>query len=60
MMKSEFELEPGLSHYGCIVDLLSLDGQLKEANKVVKEMPMKPNVMVWGCLMVGVYVVLIG
>ncbi|KAL1208684.1 Pentatricopeptide repeat-containing protein [Cardamine amara subsp. amara] len=52
-MKSEFELEPGLSHYGCIVDLLSRNGQLKEAKKVVEEMPMRPNVMVWGCLMGG-------
>ncbi|CAN8240275.1 unnamed protein product [Cochlearia groenlandica] len=53
MMKSEFELEPSLSHYGCIVDLLSRDGRLEEAKKVVEEMPMKPNVMVWGCLMGG-------
>ncbi|KFK42118.1 hypothetical protein AALP_AA2G213100 [Arabis alpina] len=53
MMKSEFGLEPGLSHYGCIVDLLSRDGRLKEARRVVEGMPMKPNVVVWGCLMGG-------
>ncbi|ESQ27404.1 hypothetical protein EUTSA_v10018483mg [Eutrema salsugineum] len=53
MMKSEFGLEPRLSHYGCIVDLLSRDGQIKEAKLVVEGMPMKPSVVVWGCLMGG-------
>ncbi|CAA7013452.1 unnamed protein product [Microthlaspi erraticum] len=53
MMKSEFGLEPGLLHYGCVVDLLSRDGRLEEAKEVVEGMPMKANVVVLGCLMGG-------
>ncbi|KAJ0241426.1 Pentatricopeptide repeat-containing protein [Hirschfeldia incana] len=53
MMKSEFGLEPGSSHYGCVVDLLSRDGRLEEAKRVVEGMPMRPSVVVWGCLMGG-------
>ena len=52
-MKSEFGFEPGLSHYGCVVDLLSRDGRLEEAKVVVEGMPMRPSVVVWGCLMGG-------
>ncbi|KAF2285236.1 hypothetical protein GH714_039083 [Hevea brasiliensis] len=43
----------GLS--GCstmgMVDLLGRVGLLKEAREIVEGMPMKPNVVIWGCLM---------
>ncbi|XP_010540979.1 PREDICTED: pentatricopeptide repeat-containing protein At1g77170 [Tarenaya hassleriana] len=51
MMKEEFGREPGLPHYGCMVDLLGRAGRLKEAREMVEGMPMDPNVVVWGCLM---------
>ncbi|KAK6126466.1 hypothetical protein DH2020_039802 [Rehmannia glutinosa] len=41
----------GLHHYGCMVDLLGRAGLLDEAKMMVEEMPMKANVVIWGCLM---------
>ncbi|CAH9070006.1 unnamed protein product [Cuscuta epithymum] len=51
MMKSEYKIMPMLQHYGCMVDLLGRVGLLEEAREMIEEMPMKANVVVWGCLM---------
>lgn len=51
MMKNVYGITPLLQHYGCMVDLLGRAGLLNDARKMVEEMPMKPNVVVWGCLM---------
>ncbi|KAK7251533.1 hypothetical protein RIF29_34822 [Crotalaria pallida] len=51
MMKNVYGITPQLQHYGCMVDLLGRAGLLDEARKMVEEMPMKPNSIVWGCLM---------
>ncbi|KAK1421028.1 hypothetical protein QVD17_23075 [Tagetes erecta] len=51
MMKNEYKIEPWLQHYGCMVDLLGRCGLLEEAREMVKEMPMKANVVIWGSLM---------
>ncbi|KAF7819773.1 pentatricopeptide repeat-containing protein [Senna tora] len=53
MMKNVYGITPQLQHYGCMVDLLGRAGLLNEARKMVEEMPMKPNTVVWGCLMGG-------
>ncbi|KAL6511063.1 hypothetical protein OROGR_022187 [Orobanche gracilis] len=37
------KITPRIEHYGCIVDLYSRAGRLKEALQVLDEMPMKPN-----------------
>ncbi|KAF9590060.1 hypothetical protein IFM89_030372 [Coptis chinensis] len=42
-----------VEHYGCVVDLLSRAGRLKEAEDLINSMPMKPNVIVWGALLGG-------
>lgn len=36
-------LEPRIEHYGCMVDLLGRAGLLEEAEKLILEMPMKPD-----------------
>ncbi|KAK2979549.1 hypothetical protein RJ640_027413 [Escallonia rubra] len=51
MMKGDCKIKPKLQHYGCMVDLLGRAGLLDEAKEVVEGMPMKPNVVIWGCLM---------
>ncbi|KAG9449148.1 hypothetical protein H6P81_009113 [Aristolochia fimbriata] len=50
-MSAEYGIEPQMSHYGCMVDLLGREGRLKEAREVVRGMPMKPNSVIWGTLM---------
>lgn len=51
MMKDEYGIAPMLQHYGCMVDLLGRGGLLDEARDMVEGMQMKPNVVIWGCLM---------
>ncbi|XP_059287733.1 pentatricopeptide repeat-containing protein At5g66520-like [Lycium ferocissimum] len=50
-MKEAYGIEPGMEHYGCLVDLLGRAGLLEEARRVVNEMPMSPNVGVLGALL---------
>ncbi|XP_062000322.1 pentatricopeptide repeat-containing protein At3g29230-like [Rosa rugosa] len=52
-MERDFGVEPKLEHYGCIIDLLSRNGQLEEAVRLVKEMPYKPDIAIWGALLGG-------
>ncbi|KAK9108881.1 hypothetical protein Sjap_016941 [Stephania japonica] len=46
---------PSIEHYGCMVDLLGRAGQLKEAEELIRVMPMKPNAAVWGALLNACY-----
>ncbi|KAJ0765220.1 putative tetratricopeptide-like helical domain superfamily, DYW domain-containing protein [Helianthus annuus] len=50
-MQSVYGVEPGIEHYGCMVDLLGRSGQLKEALELITSMPLKPNAIVWGSLL---------
>ncbi|EYU20652.1 hypothetical protein MIMGU_mgv1a0263781mg, partial [Erythranthe guttata] len=50
-MRKVHRITPRIEHYGCIVDLYSRAGRLKEALVVVKNMPMKPNEVVVGSLL---------
>ncbi|PKU77744.1 pentatricopeptide repeat-containing protein At3g26782, mitochondrial isoform X2 [Dendrobium catenatum] len=50
-MRKEFKIEPGVEHYGCIVDLLGRAGHLDEAYGLIKQMKMKPDCVVWGALL---------
>lgn len=53
IMSRDYGILPRLEHYGCLVDLLSRAGQLKEAHEVILNMPMSPNGVVWGALLGG-------
>ncbi|KAL5846685.1 hypothetical protein ACOSQ3_010209 [Xanthoceras sorbifolium] len=50
IMKNVYQIVPRLPHYGCMVDLFGRAGLLEEAREMIGEMPMKANVVVWGCL----------
>nr|GMD73220.1 pentatricopeptide repeat-containing protein At3g62890-like [Ipomoea batatas] len=50
-MKSFYGIEPGIEHYGSLVDLLGRSGLLQEALELIRTMPLKPNVVVWGSLL---------
>nr|XP_011458561.1 PREDICTED: pentatricopeptide repeat-containing protein At3g21470-like [Fragaria vesca subsp. vesca] len=51
IMQKKYGLEAGIKHYGCLVDLLGRAGRLREAYSLVKNMPIKPNDMVWGAML---------
>ncbi|XXG78489.1 hypothetical protein AAC387_Pa08g2428 [Persea americana] len=40
-------------HYACIVDLLGRSGKLEEAEKIIDEMPIKPDKFLWASLLGG-------
>nr|XP_043626783.1 putative pentatricopeptide repeat-containing protein At1g17630 [Erigeron canadensis] len=50
-MKTEFRIEPEMEHYACMVDLLGRAGLFHEASEVARQMPIEPNVCVWGALL---------
>ncbi|KAI3469505.1 hypothetical protein Pfo_026168 [Paulownia fortunei] len=50
-MKTIYGLEPNIKHYGCMVDLLGRAGRLQEAEELIKSMPMKADVIIWGTLL---------
>lgn len=50
-MKEVYNLEPNIKHYGCMVDLLSRAGRLEEAEELIRSMPMKADVVIWGTLL---------
>ncbi|KAJ8536916.1 hypothetical protein K7X08_035317 [Anisodus acutangulus] len=52
LMRS-YNVKPTLKHYTCIVDLFSRTGKLKAALKVIKEMPLDPDAVIWGALLGG-------
>ncbi|MBA0562936.1 hypothetical protein Golob_007954 [Gossypium lobatum] len=50
-MAKNYNINPKLEHYGCMVDLLGRAGALQEAYDLIKTMPMKPDAVVWGALL---------
>ncbi|KAM5561304.1 putative pentatricopeptide repeat-containing protein [Rosa sericea] len=52
-MVDVYGIKPTAEHYGCMVDLLSRAGRFEEAVKLLEEMPIQPNVAIWGALLNG-------
>lgn len=46
-MERSFGIVPKIEHYGCMVDLLSRAGLVKEAMEFVQKMPIEPNQIIW-------------
>ncbi|XP_075498650.1 pentatricopeptide repeat-containing protein At4g37170-like [Primulina tabacum] len=42
-----------VDHYACVIDLLSRSGRFKEAEDIIKKMPMKPDKFLWASLLGG-------
>ncbi|XP_077244317.1 tetratricopeptide repeat (TPR)-like superfamily protein [Tasmannia lanceolata] len=50
-MTSDYQINPGREHYGCMVDLLCRSGRLSDAESMIKSMPFKPDDVVWSTLL---------
>lgn len=50
-MKSVYDVEPNIKHFGCMVDLLGRAGRLEDAEALIKSMPMKADAVIWGTLL---------
>ncbi|XP_031495985.1 pentatricopeptide repeat-containing protein At5g48910-like [Nymphaea colorata] len=46
-------ISPQVEHYACMVDLLCRAGQVDEAYEFVRDMPLKPNAVMWRTLLVA-------
>ncbi|XP_015689977.2 pentatricopeptide repeat-containing protein At5g56310-like [Oryza brachyantha] len=53
LVQGEYGFQPGIKHFGCMVDLLSRSGHLDDAFRVVETMPLQPNAVIWGLLLRG-------
>lgn len=51
LMVSDYKINPNQEIYGCIVDLLGRAGRVKEAYRLIRSMPFKPDESVWGALL---------
>uniref|UniRef100_A0A7N0VGK8 Pentatricopeptide repeat-containing protein n=1 Tax=Kalanchoe fedtschenkoi TaxID=63787 RepID=A0A7N0VGK8_KALFE len=49
----DYDLEPNVRHYACMIDLLARAGCLSDALQTVKQMPFKPTKVVWQAFLAG-------
>ncbi|KAK7819167.1 pentatricopeptide repeat-containing protein [Quercus suber] len=52
-MTDDYSILPEVGHYGCMVDLLSKAGLLKDALELIRSMKVEPNNIIWGALSGG-------
>ncbi|XP_057833194.2 pentatricopeptide repeat-containing protein At2g13600-like [Cryptomeria japonica] len=50
-MSDSYRIMPTIDHYICLVDLLGRAGHLEESLNFVIKMPVKPDMVVWMCLL---------
>jgi pentatricopeptide repeat protein len=50
-MKRRYCIEPGIEHFGCMVDLLARSGRLTDALALARRMPMRPSRSIWGSIL---------
>ncbi|KAL6843554.1 hypothetical protein ACP4OV_026616 [Aristida adscensionis] len=50
-MKQRFNIEPGVEHFGSMVDLLARSGRLTDAVGLARRMPMRPSRSIWGSIL---------
>lgn len=50
-MRERWDIEPETEHYACVVDMLGRAGMEERAYEIIKRMPMRPSVSVWGALL---------
>ena len=51
LMTETYKIKPSIKHYNCMVDVLGQAGFLEEANHLIKNMPVQPDVIIWGSLL---------
>ncbi|CAJ1978845.1 unnamed protein product [Sphenostylis stenocarpa] len=52
-MGASYGMPPEHDHYHCMVDLLSKNGQIREAEKIIASMPFPPNASIWRSFLEG-------
>ncbi|MCL7035106.1 hypothetical protein MKW94_018597 [Papaver nudicaule] len=52
-MKVNYGIEPDMDHYVCVVDLLSRFGHLREAERLINNMPFPPTALIWRTFLEG-------
>ncbi|KAG0498975.1 hypothetical protein HPP92_003666 [Vanilla planifolia] len=50
-MQSDYDIHPGIKHYGCVVDLLARAGKLEEAYNFINGLPIAPTLILWRALL---------
>nr|XP_010317555.1 pentatricopeptide repeat-containing protein At2g13600-like isoform X2 [Solanum lycopersicum] len=50
-LKNDVSCATKIEHYGCLVDLLGRAGHLDEAVRLIQQMPMKPDAVIWRSLL---------
>jgi pentatricopeptide repeat protein len=50
-MVYEYNINPGIKHFGCVIDMLGRAGRLSEAEQVISGLPMEVNSVVWRSLL---------
>ncbi|KAI3412331.1 uncharacterized protein J3R85_017453, partial [Psidium guajava] len=50
-MSSAYGISPEIEHYACLIDLLGRGGLLEEAHGLIRKMPMRPDIVIWGALL---------
>ncbi|KAB2097586.1 hypothetical protein ERO13_A01G170800v2 [Gossypium hirsutum] len=50
-MKSDYGIDPGIEHFGCMLDLIGRTGNLDLAKLFIEEMPLVPTARIWGSLL---------
>ncbi|KAA8540013.1 hypothetical protein F0562_026705 [Nyssa sinensis] len=51
LMEKHYGVTPNSKHYACVVDLLGRAGYIREAEELVKEMPIEADNATWGALL---------
>ncbi|KAK9065857.1 hypothetical protein SSX86_015259 [Deinandra increscens subsp. villosa] len=51
IMQEKFKIPPRLEHYACMVHLLGQEGKLTEAHELILQMPVEPDLFVWGAFL---------
>lgn len=52
-MFDKYGIVPQLDHYACMVDILGRSGNLLDAMKIIRKMPIEPDYVVWSALLGG-------
>ncbi|CAE6158591.1 unnamed protein product [Arabidopsis arenosa] len=50
-MKREYGIDPGIEHYGYMLDLIGRTGNFSAAKRFIEEMPFLPTARIWGSLL---------
>lgn len=50
-MQNEHKIVPTMSHYACMIDLLSRAGKFQETEEFIAKMPIEPDLFAWGSLL---------